>query len=367
MVDQLSVSLSQGSELYARIRATSVEGIYIYGAGFVGSWAVSYLEKLGIPVIGFIDSDLKKQGCIVSGKPVLGLDDPGARSAKVILIGSRHAVPSIENVLANSSALIMSVDAFVVHQQGREEIDRLEALFSNDQQSLKTVQAILLSMLEGTTRPLSDFADNKPFFDKFGFFNRDGEIFVDAGAYVGDSIERFLWSVNGVFKHIHAFEPGLTQYQAMTKRVDRLIAEWALVPEKISLINKGVSDAVRSVEIKSGSHLIQTRIDQMSAADGTEDSSVFVNTISLDEYFGGDAFTFLKVDIEGSETAMLNGAINSIRKWRPRIALSVYHYPIDIFELPNKCFNLNPDYNFALSHHSSQLMDTVLYCRDKSD
>ena len=170
MVDQLAVRLSQGSELYARIRAASVEGIYIYGAGFVGSWAVSYLEELGIPVIGFIDSDLKKQGCIVSGKPILGLDDPGARSAKVILIGSRHAVPSIENVLANSSALIMSVDAFVVHQQGNEEIDRLEALFSHDQQSLKTVQAVLLSMLEGTTKPLSDVADNMPFFWEVWFF-----------------------------------------------------------------------------------------------------------------------------------------------------------------------------------------------------
>jgi FkbM family methyltransferase len=367
MVDQLAVRLSQGSELYARIRAAALEGIYIYGAGFVGSWAVSYLEELCMPVIGFIDSDLKKQGCIVSGKPILGLDDPGVRSAKVILIGSRHAVPSIKNVLANSSALIMSVDAFVVHQQWNEAIDRLEALFSHDQQSLKTVQAVLLSMLEGTTKPLSDFADNKPFFDKFGFFNRNGEIFVDAGAYVGDSVERFLWSVNGVFEHIHAFEPGLTQYQAMIKRVDRLIAEWALTSEKISLINKGISDVTRSVKIKSGSQLIQTRIEQIGAIEGPGDSSVTVDTISLDEYFDGDAFTFLKVDIEGSESAMLDGAVNSIRKWRPRMALSVYHYPIDIFELPNKCSELNPDYRFSISHHSSQLMDTVLYCKDKND
>lgn len=367
MLNQLAASLSQSSELYARVRANAFEGVYIYGAGFVGGWSVNYLEELGIPVIGFIDSNPQKWGSFVSGKQVFNLDEPEVRAAKVILIGSRHAVSSIEKALAHLPALIMSVDAFVVHQQGKEEIDRLEALFSHDQQSVKIVRAVLLSMLEGTMKPLLDFADNRPFFDKFGFFNRDGEIFVDAGAYVGDSVERFLWSVNGVFKHIHAFEPGLTQYQAMTKRVDRLISEWALAPEKISLINKGVSDATKSVKIKKGSHLIQTRIEQKGCMEGDEGSELVVNTISLDEYFGGDAFTFLKVDIEGSESEMLDGALRSIKKWRPRIALSIYHYPIDIFHLPNKCFNLNPDYNFSLSHHSSQLMDTVLYCRDKND
>lgn len=367
MLDELTVKLSQSSELYARVRANAVEGAYIYGAGFVGGWAVNYLEELGIPVIGFIDSNPQKWGSLVSGKRVFNVDEPGVRSAKVILIGSRHAVPTIEKALAHLPAMIMSVDAFVVHQQGKAEIDRLEALFSHDQTSLKTLRAVLLSMLEGTTKPLSDFADNRPFFDKFGFFNRDGEIFVDAGAYVGDSVERFLWSVNGVFKHIHAFEPGPIQYQAMTKRVDRLIAEWALAPEKISLINKGISDESRSVEIKRGTDLIQSRIDHTASIEGSNDSSVVVNTISLDEYFDGDAFSFLKVDIEGSEAAMLDGAVKSIQKWRPRIALSVYHYPIDIFELPKRCFRLNSDYKFSLSHHSSQLMDTVLYCRDKND
>lgn len=367
MVDQLAVRLSKDSELYTRIRAASVEGVFIYGAGFVGSWAVSYLEKLGIPVIGFIDSDLKKQGCIVAGKPVLGLDDPGFRSAKVILIGSRHAVPSIEKSLAHLPALIMSVDAFVVHQYGKEEISQLEALFSHDKESLKIVQAVLLSMLEGNTKPLSDFADNRPFFNKFGFFNRGGEIFVDAGAYAGDSIERFIWSVNGVFEHIHAFEPGLTQYQAMTKRVDRLIAEWALPSDKISLINKGVSDSSRSVKIMTGSHLTSARIDESGFRSGCNYSSDVVDTVSIDEYFDGDAFTFLKVDIEGSESAMLDGAVRSIQTWRPRIALSVYHYPTDIFELSKKCFSFNPDYRFKISHHSSQLMETVLYCRDQND
>jgi len=367
MLDELAISLARTSDLHARLRNEAVDGVYIYGAGFVGAWTVGYLEELGIPVIGFIDSNPKKWGTVVSGKEVFHLNEPHVRAAKVILIGSRHAVPEIKKVLAPLPALVMSIDAFVVHQRGREEIERLESLFSDDKQSLNTFRAVLISMLDGTTEPLSSCADNRPFFDKFGFFNRDGEIFVDAGAYVGDSIERFLWSVNGVFKHIYAFEPGSLQYQAMKKRVDRLITEWALSSEKISLVNKGVSDSSRSVHVTRGSHLIQTRIDQKECVPECDDSPDIISTISLDEYFEGDAFTFLKVDIEGSEAAMLDGAVMSIRKWRPRIAVSVYHYPTDIFEIPQKCFSLNSDYRFSISHHSSQLMDTVLYCRDKND
>ena len=59
-----------------------------------------------------------------------------------------------------------------------------------------------------------------------------------------------------------------------------------------------------------------------------------VEVVSLDEYFGGDRFTFLKVDVEGSEAELIDGAAKIIHYHRPRIALSVYHYPTDIFTLP---------------------------------
>ncbi len=367
MSNELAISLNKTSDLYNRIRHDAIEGVYIYGAGFVGTWSVTYLEGLRIPVLGFIDSNPQKWGSMVTGKRVFNLDYPGVRSAKIILIGSRHAVPAIKKSLEHLPAKVMSIDEFVVHHYGSEKIESLESFFSYDQHSLNTARAVLLSMLEGTTRPLSLYADNRPFFDKFGFFNRDGEIFVDAGAYVGDSVERFLWSVNGVFKHIYAFEPGLMQFHAMEKRVERLMVEWAFDPGKISLINRGVSNVSNSVQLTSGAHIIQTRIDQIDDKEHLSEPAYISSTVTLDEYFDGNEFTFLKVDIEGSESALLDGAVMSIQKWHPRIALSIYHYPTDIFELPKKCFDLNPDYKLSVSHHSSQLMDTVLYCRDKND
>lgn len=366
MSSELFDRLSETEELYKKASGMVVEGVYLYGAGFVGRWALDYLEGIGVTVLGFIDSDTNKWDLTIMGKKIFSPTDPLVLGARVILISSRHAVPAIQKALAHLSATIMSVDAFVVHQQGKEKIQQIETIFAHDPRSLDTFWAVLISMLDGKTTALGRFADNRPFFDRFGFFNRDGEIFVDAGAYVGDSIERFIWSVNGVFRHIHAFEPGKTQFEAIQKRVSRLLSEWALKPESISLVNKGISSTSGIVRVSDGSHLIQTRIED-STTEEEGDQTTDVRIISLDEYLNGDKLTFLKVDVEGSESDLLSGAQKSIVEHRPRIALSVYHYPTDIFSLPQQCAKANSDYIFSLGHHSSNLMDTVLYCRDKND
>ncbi|MGV1005659.1 MAG: FkbM family methyltransferase [Candidatus Nanopelagicales bacterium] len=362
----LDSRLAATSDSYLRILDATANGVFLYGAGFVGRWSVNYLESEGIPVVGFVDSDELKWGTIINGKRVFSPHDLLVSNAKAVLITSRHAVPAIKKSLSHLPASVMSVDAFVVHHNGREKIEELSSLFSDDMRSLETFNAILLAMLDGDKQVLSAVADSRPFFDRFGFFNRDGEIFVDAGAYVGDSVERFLWSVNGVYRHIHAFEPGPVQFKAMQSRVNRLISEWSLTPESISLLNMGLSAESAVVRVTSGPHPIQTRIENCDP-EGAAHLGLEVRTVALDQYFDGAGFTLLKVDVEGSEAELLAGAVKTIAEYRPRIALSVYHFPTDIFTLPLQCRAANANYSFSLGHHSSQLMDTVLYCRDRDD
>jgi FkbM family methyltransferase len=269
-------------------------------------------------------------------------------------------------MLAHVSAATLSVDALIVHRAGQAEFQRVEELLRHDERSLRTYYAVVIAMLAGTVRPLAPFADSRPFFERFGFFNRAREIFVDAGAYVGDSVERFLWSVNGVFGHIHAFEPGALQFQALEKRVARLCEEWALSRDRISLVQKGLSADSRVALVDTAQDPTQMQLEEI---DQRRESltTTRVETISLDAYFKESPFTFLKVDIEGSEADLLRGAKQSIAQHRPRVALSVYHYPTDIFELPVQLQELNQDYCFHLGHHSSQLMETVLYAKDRDD
>lgn len=90
---------------------------------------------------------------------------------------------------------------------------------------------------------------------------------------------------------------------------------------------------------------------------GTETISVR----SLDSVLQGKRASFIKMDIEGSELEALKGAEETIRKWRPKLAISMYHKPEDIWELPLYVKKLVPDYRLYLRHHSNAKWDFVLY------
>ncbi len=68
------------------------------------------------------------------------------------------------------------------------------------------------------------------------------------------------------------------------------------------------------------------------------------------------------MDIEGAEIEALKGASEIIKEHRPALAISIYHKPSDLWEIPLLIYNLNPGYSFFLSQHAPILTETVLYC-----
>ncbi len=73
------------------------------------------------------------------------------------------------------------------------------------------------------------------------------------------------------------------------------------------------------------------------------------------------------MDIEGSELKALEGATETIRKYKPKLAICVYHKPEDIIEIPKKILELNPNYKLWLRHYSYVDTETVLYAIDEGD
>lgn len=72
------------------------------------------------------------------------------------------------------------------------------------------------------------------------FVNIGNDHFVDAGAYVGDTLEKFIWTNSGIFMKVYAFEPGEIQLTAMKHRVERLCREWAIPKSAIICENAGL-------------------------------------------------------------------------------------------------------------------------------
>jgi len=70
---------------------------------------------------------------------------------------------------------------------------------------------------------------------------------------------------------------------------------------------------------------------------------------------------FIKMDIEGSELSALLGSEATIRRWRPKLAISLYHRPEDFFSIPSWIDSLGVEYRFYLDHYSIHHEETVLF------
>ena len=78
------------------------------------------------------------------------------------------------------------------------------------------------------------------------------------------------------------------------------------------------------------------------------------NFIDLDTYVlrkNLPRVDYIKLDIEGAELDMLHGAAKTISRWKPKMAISAYHKPEDLWTLAGYVKSLRSDYEFKFRHY----------------
>lgn len=170
------------------------------------------------------------------------------------------------------------------------------------------------------------------------------EVFVDAGCFDGLSVKGFLKWSEGVYREIIAFEPDRQCHDACRKELAHV--------KNLTLIPKG---------LWSSSGVLSFHETGASDSAIAENGEVQIGTVRLDDVAGEKNVTFLKMDIEGAEREALAGAAGTIRRCRPKLAVSIYHKPEDIWELPGLILDICPDYRFYIRHYSLRDAETVLY------
>jgi hypothetical protein len=90
-------------------------------------------------------------------------------------------------------------------------------------------------------------------------------------------------------------------------------------------------------------------------------NKIVVQTTSIDEQFDNEEITFIKMDIEGAEIEATLGAAETIKRCRPKLAISAYHNHSDLYRLPLLIHGLYPEYRFYLRQYGYTLFDTVLF------
>lgn len=338
-----------------RIEKINIElkkGCYLFGAGTNGEWVLDYCNKLGIQVLGFIDTSKEKAGKLIKGIDTISYEEylHQNEGGRVILISAKHCSREIMQMYPDNDLMIPFDTWYIVNR--KQDYEQLQF---NDELSYRTMSAIQSCMMEADRSKLYPIVDREQYFCIPPFFQSMNETFVDLGACTGDSIERFFFSHVGSYKHIYAFEPGETQIKALSKRICRLAEEWAVSPDSIT-VQQGV------VGVKTGKRYLEKNAELMNMRVADENTGVEIDEIGLDDYFGNTDVSFIKADIEGAEYEMLLGAEQLIKRCVPKIAISVYHRPDDLIKIYNLLRSWIPEYHFALRHHASFLVDTVLYC-----
>lgn len=74
-----------------------------------------------------------------------------------------------------------------------------------------------------------------------------------------------------------------------------------------------------------------------------------------------NAVNFIKMDIEGAEQSALKGAEKTIRRFKPKLAITVYHSLNDFWEIPMWLDQLGLGYKFYLRHFTIHAEETVLF------
>lgn len=166
------------------------------------------------------------------------------------------------------------------------------------------------------------------------------EVFADCGGFIGDTLEQYLKVKPGhEFAHYVIFEPDSENFSRLGQFVASLPPE---VRARVHAHQLGVSREKESFRMVAG---------EGSNSYIGDDGDVEINCVAMDEFFpeqGPARPTFIKMDLQGHEAFALLGAREIIARHAPVLAISVYHFVQDLWELPLLIQSLNPDYTFFL-------------------
>ena len=173
------------------------------------------------------------------------------------------------------------------------------------------------------------------------------EVFVDLGAYIGDSTINFI-DAFGTYKRIYSYELAPGTYKQLEANLSGIA--------NITLKNKGVGDRNETIYIED----TELEVGNSIARKG----NCPVELVTLDDDID-EPVTCIKMDIEGAEKDALCGARNHIINEKPKLLICAYHIPEDIFDIPRIITDMRDDYKLYLRYDGKPGLiwpcDYVLY------
>lgn len=338
-----------------RLRQYGIYNVALYGAGKYGRAALENIRRYmpQLRIVCFLDDNKIRNNADIDGIEVMSLKEAMEEKEDFhILITNYYVLSTLEKIEKNGfdidraffwgGLLIEDVGPDVL-EANRENLKRaFESL--SDYQSKAVFRNMVESRYTKNIDLLGRTCQKKQYFPEDIFTLGAEEVFVDGGAFDGDTICQFLEETGGKFRRIYAFEPDMENYRKLKEncRDERIVhyngGLWNETAELSFSANKGGSS---KVEAEGGNRIQAYKFDDLD---------------SLDENI-----TFIKMDIEGAELNALYGMEQTIKRCKPKLAICIYHKFEDLWELPLYIRKLVPEYKLYIRNYTTYLDEIVLY------
>jgi FkbM family methyltransferase len=383
--NQLNELLDENLDLVRHLENTAFDQLtksfgdrmVLFGAGELGCKTLSGLRLVGIEPLAFADNNPKLWNTAINGLQVLSPQDAvlqfGQTATFVITIwrangGDRQAVRrkqlldlNCANVISFGYLFWKYPDVFFPHaclelpstfHQHTNELRKLFYMWADDDSRREYLAQLRFRMkldFDGLASPVS----HKQYFPDDLFTILPDEVFIDCGAFDGDTIREFLQHNKNFSGKILAFEPDQINFHKLQEYISTL-------PEPIR--NNVITN---QVPVGTCGQKVRFMTTGTVSSRVIENGEVELNCVCIDQQMIDAAPSFIKMDIEGAEIDALNGARKTIQRFRPILAICVYHKPDHLWKIPLLISSCLDDYRFFLRPHDEESWDLVCYAIPK--
>ena len=378
-LDELFVEGEVGARTRERsafdlLAGSSAKPMVLFGAGQLGRMTLAGLRKVGIEPIAIADNNRRLWNTRVEGVETLspgeaaarygahanfivtiwggsGTERMAEREAHLRRLGCHNIIPFQTLFWRHPELWLPHYGVDLPHkvQQQQSEVREAGRMWFDDASRAEYL-AQLRWRLFGDFNGLPDPVAHATYFPLDLCPLIDQEVFVDCGAYDGDTIRSFCKESKDSFAYIFGFEPDPANFIKLSKSRSTLPRQ-----ESISLQRAAVGASSGTVTFSADG----------SAASHVGGGDIVVDCVSLDETLSGAGPTYIKMDIEGAELDALTGARNIIERHSPVLAICSYHLQNHLWKVPLLIKSLNDRYRFFLRPHFLEGWDLVTYAIPK--
>lgn len=219
----------------------------------------------------------------------------------------------------------------VFYKANKDKADLVRSILA-DELSVRTFDDTVANKLTGDVSFLEDCEVAQKDADSLLSFRSD-TLMLDLGAYTGDTVQRYTSSFPSIDRVI-AVEPDPRNFRKLTENA----------PTGTTCINALIGASCGSSFVGTG----RSRGRGVRDLQGGNGISIPVTTI--DDILKGEAAGFIKMDVEGSELAAIEGGIHTISSFRPAMQIACYHRSEDIWTLPLKVLQIQKEYRVYMRH-----------------